>query len=162
MKISKEINDLIVQQISNENRNTNAYLQIASWFEEQNLSGFGSYFKKQAEDEIGHKNKLIDYLNVRTGGKVKMLTIPEITLTINSLVDVGSFFIQLEEQTTTDINRIIETAFTSGDYMTFQTMQWFINEQIEEENKAIEFLNKAKLIDGNGTGIVLWDSEING
>ena len=161
MKISTVLNDLIIQQVSNENRSSNAYLQIAAWFENQNLSGFGSYFKKQADEEIGHKNRLLDYLFKRTGSKVKLLDVPEISLTINSLIDVGNLYVQLEEQTTQDISRIIETALEEKDYMTFQEMQWFINEQVEEENTANEFLNKAKLINNDGSGIILWNNQLD-
>ena len=160
MDVPQEINDLINVQIMHEGRNANVYLQIASWFEEKNLSGFGSYFKKQAEDEISHKNKFIQYLNDRINGKTKMLSIPEITVNLNKYSDVGILYVQLETQTTQNIYSIAQKSLELGDFMTFQMIQWFIEEQRSEELEAMNFKTKLDLIAENGTGIILLNEEM--
>ncbi|QSF43529.1 ferritin [Paenibacillus tianjinensis] len=160
MDIPKEINDLINTQIMHEGRNANAYLQVSAWFEEKNLSGFGEYFRKQAEDEISHKNKFIKYLNDRISGKVKMLSVPEITVNLDKFSDAGDLYIKLESQTTQDIYDIAQKALEFKDYMTFQFIQWFIDEQISEELEAMNFKSKLDLINEDGTGIILLNEEM--
>lgn len=160
-KISKQINDLINEQIGHEMFNSHLYYQIEGWFEAKNLHGFGHFFKVQG-DETGeqlHARKFIDYINDRNG-IVEIPPIEKPSVTFNSLEEVMTAYLNQEEDTTQRLYNIEKIAIETGDYTTRDFLIWFLNEQIEEENLAETMLSKAQLIKENPTAILIWNNEL--
>ena len=91
MKLSQNLNDAINQQIMLELQNQNAYMQIASIFEDMQLKNLAKFFKEQASDEYDHANLFIDHLNDRNGGKVDIgeVNSPMITCDIVTGKQIG-------------------------------------------------------------------------
>jgi ferritin len=160
MKLSKTLNTLINEQISHEIRNSNTYLQIASFFANSNLNNLSAYFKKQADDERSHADRFISFLQDRLGGSVSMLAVPVPNVDTSSLQSIAKDYLTLEMSTTTLIMNLLEVAQEEKDYMTFTELQWFISEQFSEENEAQEFNSKAIMLGTDNPALVLWDASI--
>lgn len=152
---------MINEQIVNELHNANVYSQISSYFGNYNLENLRSKFQKQAEDERDHADRFIKFLQDRIGGKVKIGAVAPITEPLESLNEIAQSYVDLEKLTTKRINAILAQALSESDHMTYTVLQWFIEEQFNEENEAMEFFNKATMIsEGGRSALVLWDASI--
>lgn len=161
MNLSKQINDLINEQIGHEMFNSHLYYQIEGWFENKNLHGFGRFFKIQG-DETGeqlHARKFIEYINDRNG-IVDIPAIEKPSVTFDSIENVMEAYLLQEQDTTERLYKIEKIAIETSDYTTRDFLIWFLNEQIEEENLAQTMLSKAQLIKENPTAILLWNNEL--
>lgn len=160
-KIPNQINDLINEQIGHEMFNSHLYYQIESWFESKNLHGFGKFFKTQG-DETGeqlHARKFIEYINDRNG-TVEIPAIDKPSVSFKSVIEIMQAYLNQEEDTTQRLYNIEKNAIDIGDYTTRDFLNWYLNEQIEEENLAQTMLSKAQLINENPTAILLWNNKL--
>lgn len=129
--LTQQMVDKINAQIGNELHNANQYLAIAAYFNDLALFNIGKEYQKQAEDERSHAQKFIDYL-VDLRGK---LNIPLVTQPINefsSALDAVRAALSLELKTTQEIYDLVDLAKSQNDHISFNFLQWYINEQQEE------------------------------
>lgn len=145
MKISETLNALINKQIVHEQLNHMKYIQIYSYFEDLQLLNLAKRFKNQASEENDHKQKLIDYLNDRYGGKVKIEEIPSSDLQLNSLIDVANAYLETELMTTDAIQEIVELIELEKSFIDRKFFDEFLAIQLEEENGADEFMKKCQM-----------------
>jgi ferritin len=145
MKLSEELNILINNQITHERRNQALYLQIASYFEDMQLTNIAKFFFKQASDENDHAKLLIDHLNNRVGGKVSIQTVEFPVLSLNNIGEIASYYLKLEEGTTFAIESIYKRALESGSYIDLGVLSKLLKEQVEEEDTASKFVLQVTL-----------------
>lgn len=145
----KEIESAINQQINHEFNAAYAYLGMSSYFDDVNLSGFSSWCKAQYEEEVVHAMRLYDYLQDR-GGKVLLGAISAPKSDYSSTKQVFTTALSLEEQNTAAINNLYMLANTVNDHATISHLQWFIDEQVEEEKSINDII---ALIEMAGTDI---------
>lgn len=131
------------RQMNHELFAAHGYLALSLWCEEKNFKGFARFFLKQAEEEREHARKFIDYLLDRG-------VLPEVTevaapkAKFKSLMDVAKQALSMEQANTAGINAAYEAAFTAKDYPSTVLLQWFISEQVEEEDWAHEMVDRVE------------------
>ena len=113
----------------------------------------------QYEEELSHALRLFDHTNER-GGRVNLLAIPQPTADWKSTLEVFTQVLEHEQHVTALIHKLYETALSEKDYPAQVMLQWFINEQVEEEKNATEVLEHLKLIDARGTAVLMLDHRL--
>lgn len=143
MQIGSRVTDSLNAQIGREFFASLQYVAMAAWFEEQGLPGFAKFFFKQAAEENAHALKIVRYV-AEVDGKVAIPTIAEPRREWGSIQEVLRAFLEAEEDVTRRIWALVELAQAEKDLSTFQFLQWFIEEQREEESSARSLLDRAK------------------
>ena len=151
-KLLEEMND----QINKEIFSGYLYLSMAAHFMAVNLNGFSKWMQIQAEEELEHGLKFFEYLN-DIGEKVTLKAIEQPKAEFGSLVEVFEEVLAHEKFVTSRIHLLYEIALKENDYATQMFLQWFINEQVEEEKNATEILEKLKFVGDSGNAILMLD-----
>jgi|GEM_PF-6653809 len=154
MKLSPELNDLFNKQVEHEYSNELRYRQIEAYFQNKRLMNLAEYFRKQADEESGHAKKFINHIHQRTGGIYKVYGIEPDQLEITDKYSVGNLYVQIEENTSELIEELFKYAFDSGSFIDLGFIQSMLDEQIQEEDSATEFLEKIS----NVSDLVLFDA----
>jgi len=158
--IKESVEKAIVNQIKNEEHSSRLYLAMASWCQVNGYPGAADFLYKQADEERMHMLKFVHYLNDRAGYSV-LLALENPTASYSSLLDVFEKVMKHEEFITESINLLYEVAITHKDYTTGNYLQWFINEQIEEESTMHGILDKMKLAGNEAGGLFHIDKELS-
>lgn len=157
-KVPEKIATLITQQIHNELYSHMAYLAMSAFFERGPYKGFAKRMKKQAMEEHTHAMKFFDYLNAR-GNDVILASIAAAKTEFKSPADVFKAALAQEKSVTNSINRIYETAQQAKDFATMEMLNWFLKEQVEEEDTATEILERVEQCAGNEAALMVLDVE---
>jgi len=145
MVIKEKIREAINRQINREFYSAYLYLSMSAYFESINLKGFSHWMRMQAKEETEHAMKLYDYL-IEKGGRVILSEIESPLSEWKSPLTVFEHTYEHEKKVTEMINDLMELAKSKNDYSTEVFLQWFVNEQVEEEASAEEILQKIKLM----------------
>jgi ferritin len=138
-KVLAELN----RQLNQELDAAYKYLALSLWCDDQNLKGFASYFAKQAGEEHVHAEKITGHL-IDRGVLPELAAIPAPKHNFKSLLEVATHAQAMEHANTQGINAVYETAIAAKDYPAQVFMQWFINEQIEEEAWCLEMVERVQ------------------
>lgn len=157
--ISKKLEDAINNQINAELHSAYLYLSMASYFESENLPGFAKWMRVQFEEEQFHAFKLFDYL-VERGGRPILTKIEGPQTDWDGIVDVFESTLEHEQLVTSLINGLADVAQDEKDRAALAFLQWFIEEQVEEEANAEAILSQLKFINGEGHGVLMLDREL--
>ena len=153
-KIEKELNE----QFNAELYSGYLYLSMSAYLEEIGLPGFANLEKCNAEEELEHAMKFYDYI-IRRGGRVTVEEIKKPQTEWENPVKVLEHVVSHEEDVTALINNIVKLAREENDYATEQFLDWFVEEQVEEEETANDDLNKLNLAIDSGNGLYMLDQE---
>ncbi|MBW7847884.1 MAG: ferritin [Bacteroidales bacterium] len=157
--IKKTVESAMNEQIKREEFSSRLYLSMAIWCEVNGYPGAASFLFRQADEERMHQLKLVHYVNDRGGKAVLMaLTAPETHF--DSLSHVFKQVMEHEQYITASINDLFEVAMNEKDYTTGNFLQWYINEQIEEEKTMSTILDKINLIGNEHGGLFHIDKEL--
>ena len=156
---NKKLEEALNEQINKELYSAYLYLGMAVHFESEGLKGFASWMRVQAKEEQEHAMKIYDYLFSVDGTPV-LKTIKEVpTHYEKKPIEVIQEVLKHEQFVTASINSLYELALAGKDYKTQLFLQWFINEQVEEEENDRDILDTFKYIDNNA-GLLLLDKEL--
>jgi len=145
MRISSKMAKALNDQIAYEASTTNAYLAIASWCERTGYEGSATLFFEQANEENQHMLKFIHYLNTVGAEAI----IPSTKQPQNKFTSLEATFkagLKSEQNVTKLINKLVELAQKEKDQSSYSFLQWFVNEQIEEETLFETILQKFHII----------------
>jgi len=148
MLISKKLLDAINQQIGNEFGASLEYLQIASYFESEDMLKLAQIFFAQADEERAHAMKFLNYV-LDTGGTVAIPAIPQPKVKFDSPADAVQAALTWEETVTKQINGLMDIAVDDKDYIAQEFLNWYVNEQLEEISKMSTILNIIKRSENN-------------
>ena len=151
------IYNLLNSQIAKEQYAAQLYLSMSAWFYERDLDGIANYFRIQSKEELMHAEKFFDFLN-DLGGKIVLQSVEQPP---HDFTDAQSIFekaLEHEKLVTQSIFAIVKAANEIGDYSTASFLQWFVNEQVEEEATAQGIVDKIKK--AGDTGIFFVDSQL--
>lgn len=137
--LNVKIQELINEQINKEMYSAYLYLNISNFYAEKGLNGFASWFKKQAGEEVEHAMKFVNYMHSE-GAAVTLKAIDGPTQVFNDLKDPLDFQLTHERSVTSWINAIYKASLEVNDYRTTNFLNWFINEQAEEESNAADLI----------------------
>ncbi|HLG41450.1 MAG TPA: ferritin, partial [Chitinophagaceae bacterium] len=147
-------------QVQMESESSQAYLAMASWTEIQpGLEGVTGFFYKQSDEERVHMLKLIRFINER-GGFAMIPPLEKPMVTFPSLRKMFEEFLKHELKVSDSINDLVHLSLTEKDYATHNFLQWYVNEQIEEERTARVLNDKLELIGDDKSGLYLFDRDI--
>lgn len=146
------------RQIAHELRGHYAYLVMAAALKGRGLEGFANYFQKQAGEESEHARKIMDFM-VEAGYELEFgpIPVPEAEgATVEALMEQ---YLDLERSITQDWYRIYQALEDSEDWAPIKLAQWFLNEQIQEEDQAVTLLQRVRMA-GEGSGLLVLDQEL--
>jgi ferritin len=158
--LSKTMQEALNKQVQMEAESSQAYLAMASWAEIQpGLQGVSEFFFKQSDEERIHMLKLIRFINERGGFSV-IPALEQPMVTFQSLRRVFEEFLKHELKVSNSINDLVHLALTEKDYATHNFLQWYVNEQMEEERTARTLNDKLEMIGDDKSGLYLFDRDI--
>jgi ferritin len=143
--LSKTMEEALNKQINREFYSAYLYLAMSAYFESANMKGFAKWMRIQGKEEQAHALKLYDHVIAR-GGRVSL---PSIEAPKAKWTSAGKVFEDVyahEQKVTGMINSLVELAIKEKDHATFEMLQWFVKEQVEEEEHANEILQKIRTI----------------
>jgi ferritin len=143
--ISRTIEEALNKQINRELYSAYLYLAMSAYFETANMKGFAKWMRIQAKEEQTHAFKFYDYIIAR-GGKTNLLALEAPKSKWTSAGKVFEEVYTHEQKVTGFINSLVELAIKEKDHATFEMLQWFVKEQVEEEEHVSEILAKIKAI----------------
>ena len=150
---------LLNQQINKEFYSAYLYLDFSVFFYDMGLSGFGNWFKIQAQEEQDHAMLFLQYLQ-NNDVKPVLEAIEKPAIATVSPKAVLEETLKHEKNVTALINAIYESAHQSKDYRTMQFLDWFVKEQCEEEMNAGDLLKRFELFGSDPKGLYMLDSEL--
>ncbi len=157
--MNKKLLEEMNLQINKEIFSGYLYLAIAAYFENQNLGGFAHWMRMQAEEELEHGMKFFDFL-VDRGEKVELLEIEKPESGFGSPTEVFAKVLEHEQYVTNRINLLYELAENEKDYATQVFLNWFVDEQVEEEKNASEILGYLKKVGDSGNALLMLDQRL--
>ncbi|MBL7138761.1 MAG: ferritin [Bacteroidales bacterium] len=157
--VSKNVEKALNEQIKKEEHSSRIYLAMASWCERNGYPGASDFLYAQTEEERLHMLKLVHYLNDRGGNTiVDKLEAP--IAKYKSLLDVFQQVLKHEEYISASINELYAVCVKEGDFTTANYLQWYINEQIEEESTARSIIDQINLAGAEKGGLFMVDKEL--
>lgn len=156
---SEKMLQALNEQIQKEFSSSYIYMAMEAWFAENNLDGFSNYFRIQALEEKDHAYKIFDYVN-RLGGKVTLEEIPKPKSDYADVAEVVAAALEHEKFITASINKLMDQAVKEKDHATISFLNWFIDEQMEEEENALKVLNYVNMLGGDSRGLFMIDMEL--
>ncbi|MBW7998392.1 MAG: ferritin [Candidatus Glassbacteria bacterium] len=159
--LSKKMQAALNDQIQSELYSSYLYLSMSSWFKAQNLEGFAGWLEMQAQEEMGHVMKFYGYLHDK-GADVELQALPAPQKSWKSPLAVFQDTLKHEQMVTGRINDLCALADSNNDNATRVLLNWFVEEQVEEEASAQAVIDKLKMVEGYPGGIYLIDKEMGG
>lgn len=154
--MNKKLLDEMNVQINKEMFSGYLYLSMAAHFEGENLPGFAHWMTIQAGEELEHAMKFFEFLN-EVGEKVVLSAIEKPESNFESPKTVLEQVLEHEKYITSRIHLLYKLAIDTNEYPTQMFLQWFVNEQVEEEKNATDILENLKLADESGNALLMID-----
>ena len=154
-KIEQALND----QLNAEMYSAYLYLSMSAYFQSLSLGGFANWMRVQAQEELVHAMKFYDFVNER-GGRVTLKPIDAPETSWESPLAAFEAAYAHEQKVTALINDLVNLALGEKDHATHIFLQWFVTEQVEEEDSANEVVQKIKLMGDASGGMFMLDREL--
>ena len=155
VKIEEEFNN----QINNELYSSYLYLSMAAYFESTNLQGFAHWMKLQAKEEAMHAMKFFSY-TIERNAKVTLKEVKAPKSSWTSPLEVFQDSYDHEAKITKLINNLVQIAQEEKDNASLVFLNWFLQEQVQEESDALKILEQLKMIKDNGGALFVLDKEL--
>jgi ferritin len=159
MKMSTTLAAAFNDQITLELESSNAYLQMASYFESCSLKGMAAWMRIQSDEERTHALRFFDFVLDR-GNDVTLGNVSAPAAAFASATVVFETALAQEEKVSAAISNLYKLASDDHDAASFPLLQWFLSEQVEEEATVSEILDQLKLIGDDGGALLLLDREL--
>ena len=156
--MNNRIAELLNDQINKELYSAYLYLDIANYYDELDLDGYANYYMIQAQEERDHALLFMKYMQIN-GLKVTLKAIDKPDKVFDSVLSPLEIAAEHERYVTDLINNIYHEAQLDKDYRAMKFLDWFVDEQMEEEDNADKMISKYKLFGGDPRGLYLLDQE---
>ena len=157
--LSKNLHDAINAQINAELWSAYLYLAMSLDAENKGYKGVANWFYVQFKEEQDHARIFMNYLNSRDA-KVTLLPIEEVPATWDSVLDMYKQTLEHEKKVTSLINNLAYIANEDRDFASINRLNWFIDEQVEEEEAARDMIAAVEAVEGNKYGMYMLDKEL--
>lgn len=159
MRMPDDLAQRFNTQIDLELSSSVAYLQMAAFFDGRSLPGMASWMRIQSDEERAHALKFFDHLLDR--GNTVTLGAGEAPVSdFESVSDAFRAALAQEERVSKAISDLYAAALAAGDSASLALLQWFLEEQIEEESTVSEIVDQLEMIHGDGGALLLLDREL--
>ncbi len=157
--ISKPMQAALSQQLNHEFGSSYLYLAMSAYCSYADFNGAAYWFKLQHEEEQFHATKVYDYL-IEQGVQVALTQIAEPDADFSSLLAVFEASLAHEQEMTARLNDLSDLALKEKDHATYNLLQWFVNEQVEEEASIGAIIAKLGMVKDDGYGLLMIDNEL--
>ncbi len=158
--LSEKVEKALNSQLNAELYSSYLYLSMNAYFKSINLDGFANWMYAQAHEELMHSMKFYEFIN-RRGGRVTLSSIDSPPTQWDSPVAVFEDTLKHEQKVTDLINDLVEVAIKERDHATQIFLQWFVTEQVEEEENVGGVLEQLKLLGEAKGGLFMMDRELS-
>ena len=157
--LDNKVKELLNTQINKELYSAYLYLQFANYYEDEGLSGFSNWYTVQAQEERDHAMLMLKYMQMH-GESVTLEAIDKPDAVLSSNIDPLKAGLKHEQYVTGLINTIYGAAYDAKDFGTMQFLDWFVKEQVEEENNASTLIKKMEMFGTDAKGLYMLDQEL--
>lgn len=157
--MKKPVQDALNAQIGDELYAAHLYLAMAAYFEHENLRGFAHWMRLQNAEEVAHAMRIFDFMN-DNGGRVVLDAIDKPPTAFKSPREVMQQALKHEQSVTKSINQLYELAQKEKEYPAQLMLQWFIDEQVEEERQASDIIARLELAGDSPPALFMIDKEL--
>lgn len=157
--ITQKMEDALNEQIEREAYASYLYLSMASWCEKESLSGCGEFLFRQSDEERTHMIRIFKYIAEVDGHAIT----PSVEKPPMEFDSIQSLFKQVyahEQKVTKSIHKLVDLCYEEDDYSTLNFLQWYVEEQREEENLIRTILDQIKLIGDGPQSLYYIDKEV--
>lgn len=147
-RLSYPMQQALIKQMTKEAHAAQIFLSYGCWAEGEGYGGIANFLYRHAQEERNHMTKLMRYILDR-GGVPTIEAIPAPPQNPQNLTDAFNKIFEHEVDNTTTIYEIVNLSLEEKDWATWNFMQWFVKEQIEEEKLALELIDKLKIAGGD-------------
>jgi ferritin len=156
--ISKKIQKALNEQINRESFSEYLYLSMEAWFTEQKLDGFAHWMNIQQMEEKFHSMKFYHYILSR-GGSIELLAMDKPQCKFESPLQIFTLAYEHEQYITKSINDLVDLATKENDQATMSMLQWYVDEQVEEEQNTDNMRVRLKNLGKEYSGLMMLDAE---
>jgi ferritin len=157
--ISEAMQKALFNQLNDEFYSAYLYLAMSAYCAHIDFSGAAAWLKHQYEEEQLHATRIYNYL-IDQGAHVVLKEIRQPPNEFGTILDVFRSSLQHEQSMTARLNNLSDQALKEKDHATYNLLQWFVNEQVEEEATVSEIISKLKLVKDDGYGLLMIDNEL--
>lgn len=157
--LSKNLLENLNEQVNFEFYSSYLYLSMSAFAESVDLHGFANFFRVQAQEELFHAMKFYDYI-FQKNGVVQLETINKPENKYENIIDVFEKGFEHEQLVTRRIYKLADIAAEEREHATMSLLNWFIDEQVEEENNFNSLLKRVKRSEGNPAALYMMDDEL--
>ncbi|MGD9332526.1 MAG: ferritin [Desulfobacterales bacterium] len=157
--ISEKMNSALNEQVTKEMYSAYLYMAMSSYSNSIGLKGFASWFMVQYHEEMFHAMKIYEYIHSQAGDVV-LQTIDAPPPAFEGPLDMMTRTLAHEQKVTRSINELMEIAISEKDHATRIFLQWYVTEQVEEEENDNEIIDQLKMIKDNPQGLLMLDREL--
>lgn len=157
--IPQSIETAFNQQIKHELDSAYLYLAMAAWFDNEGLNGMARWMRAQTQEEITHAVRFLKHIQDR-GGQVRLFGLAEPPARWDSPLAAFEAAYKHEQFITDCIDKLARLARDENDFASGSLLQWFVDEQVEEEETALGIVQKLRLVAGDGRGLLMLDNEL--
>jgi len=151
--------DALNSQLNAELYSSYLYLSMGTYFESMDMSGFSNWMRVQAQEELSHAMKIHDFV-IQRGDRVILTRIDSPPTEWESAIDAFEHVYAHEQKVTGLINQLVNLALSLGDHATNNFLQWFVAEQVEEEESSSGVLKKVKMANDSLSALLMLDTEL--
>jgi ferritin len=149
---------ILVQQVANEYRSAYLYLGMAAYFEKTPFAGFARWMRWQAREEMQHGRRIYEYLAAR-GAAIELKTIEAVPCNYDSPLAAFRAALDHEKLVSRWIRDCYELALLEKDYETVEFLNWFLREQVEEEEQAQLWVDRLEFAGEQKSALLSIDGE---
>ena len=157
--LSPVVQKAINEQINNELFSSYSYLSMAAYCEHEQFQGCAHWMRVQSQEEYGHAMKLYDFLIARNG-RVELMPIAQPQIKFTKVTEVFQKALEQEQMVTQQIDALFELALKEKAFAAMVELEWFVQEQVEEEKTASEIVHKFKLVGHDPAALLDLDREL--
>ena len=158
--LSEKLLSALNGQLNKEYYSSYLYLAMAAYFDDKNLSGMAKWMKMQAAEEHLHAMKFFDFI-IRVGGRVNLGQVDRPANEWNSAKDAFVNSLEHEQSITKSIYDLVSLAIEEKEYSTQTFLNWFVDEQVEEEETVKSIVEKFNMIGESASGLYMLDNELS-
>ncbi len=157
--VSKNISEALNKQVALEAFSYYQYLAMASWLDNNGFEGASKFLYKQADDENMHMQKLFFYIN-DAGGFAKAPAVEQPGHDYGSFAELFKRVLEHEGKVSQAIHELVNLCLQEKDFTSFNFLQWYVSEQLEEENLFRTIVDKVEMVGNNTDGLYMLDKDL--
>jgi len=159
--ITKELQTALIEQLNKEYHSAYLYLGMSAYCSKEGFNGAANWFLIQYQEEVAHGMKLFKYLEDQDVD-IQLPAIDGVKVEYKSFLDVFKKALGHELKMTKNLNILSDLAMQDKDHATYNLLQWYVTEQVEEEATIKAIIDHIKLVGDNGYGLYTIDKELSG